>query len=96
MSEKECLSDEIRKGKIVEIKGVKFHFVEEGDGGMNQSRYGRGYVTYHNKKCYALEINVATAAAEVFDPPARRLTKQDWAAVAGALEQARDSFRFLK
>jgi hypothetical protein len=39
---------------------------------------------------------VATANAQTYDPPERELLKDDWREVRGRLEQARDSFRFLK
>jgi len=93
MSEKDCLSDEVRKGKTVKIGRVKFYFVEETDGGMNQARHSKGYVSFHNGKCYAIGTTVATAS--VVNEP-RNPAKRDWAEIYGKLEQARDSFRFLK
>ena len=92
-SEKDCLSEGVRKGKTVEIGRVKFYFVEETDGGMNQARHSKGYVAFRNGRCYAIGTTVATATVE---PPLRQLTQQDWAEIYGKLEQARDSFRFLK
>lgn len=96
VSEKECLSDEIRQGKIVEMQGVKYYVFEESDAGMNQAGHSKSYVTFRNGNCYTITTAVATATAEVFDPPARKLSKQDWDEVYGKLNQARDSFRFLK
>ena len=78
------------------IHGVVFAVYEFGEGGMNQGVGGRIYRAFHRGKCYQLGINVATADAQVFDPPARDLTAADWREVNGRLERARDSFRFLK
>lgn len=63
---------------------------------MSQARHSKGYLTLHNGKCYAMAITVVTADPQSFDPPAKELSKRDWAEVNGRLEQARDSFRFLK
>lgn len=78
------------------IHGVSFAAFEFGEGGMNQAVSGTMYRTFHAGKCYQLGINVATANADVFDPPAREMSKSDWNEVNGRLEQARDSFEFLK
>jgi len=80
----------------VRIHGVPFSVFEFGEGAMNQSVSGEVYRTFHRGKCYQLGINVAMANPGVFDPPARELTKRDWREVKGQLEQARDSFRFIK
>jgi hypothetical protein len=96
ISEKECLSDEVRKGKIVVVNGAKFYFNEDSDAGMNQAGHSKDYVTFHNGRCVVIATAVATANPGVFDPPAKAMTEQDWAEVYGKLNQARDSFRFLK
>jgi hypothetical protein len=82
--------------RAVTIHGVRFTVFEFGDAGMNQSVGGKMYRTFHQGKCYQLGVNVATASAQTFDPPARELTKEDWHEVQGRLEQVRDSFQFLK
>lgn len=41
-------------------------------------------------------LKTFTANAQVFDPPARELSKEDWDEVYGKLNQTRDSFRFRK
>jgi len=95
-----CLAgpaDEIfRRENTTAIHGVSFAVFKFGDAGMNQSVGGQVYRTFHGGKCYQLGINVATANAQTFDPPERELTREDWNEVNYRLEQARDSFRFLK
>jgi hypothetical protein len=95
-NEKDCLADLAPAGKTREIRGVRFYVGESADAGMNQARHSMEYVTFHNGKCYAMAITDATANAQTFDPPAREMTEQDWAEVHGRLEEARDSFQFLK
>ena len=93
-SEKDCLVEEIRKGKRVRINGFEFYRVEEADGGMSQMRQSTGYVTFRRGVCYSMGITVATTSA--IDPPNRPMTKRDWNEIYGKLNQARNSFRFLK
>jgi hypothetical protein len=99
-TEKDCLSgppDEIFVGRSsVKIQRTAFAAFEFGDGRMSQAVGGHIYRAFHGGKCYQLGINQATASAQTFDPPARELTKGDWLQVEYGLEQARDSFRFLK
>jgi hypothetical protein len=100
-TEKDCLAMPFDQAlgarqSTTTIHGVSFAVFEFGEGGMNQSVSGHVYRTFHVGKCYQLGINVATAQAQVFDPPARDLTKSDWHEVNGRLEQARDSFQFVK
>jgi hypothetical protein len=99
-TEKDCLSgppDKIFVGRSsVKIRGAAFAAFEFGEAGMSQGVGGHIYRTFHGGQCYELGINEATASAQTFDPPARELTKDDWRQVEGSLEQARDSFRFLK
>jgi hypothetical protein len=86
---------ERKKGQVV-INGFTFTEYETGEGGMSQGVGARIYRGFHAGTCYELAIAEATADPEAFDPPERRLSKRDWAAVNGALEQARNSFRFLQ
>jgi hypothetical protein len=99
-TEKDCLSgppDEIFVARSsVKIQGAAFASFEFGEAGMSQGVGGHIYRTFHGGKCYQLGINEATASAQTFDPPARELTKDDWREVEGRLEQARDSFQFVK
>jgi len=98
-TEKSCLAgltdaDADKKG-ITKINGVSFSVFGLGSLGSNQSVNVDLYRTFYRGKCYQLGIDVATAAAAVFDPHARDLTDADWNEVNGTLEQARKSFRFL-
>ena len=85
-----------RKKPGAKIGGVEFSAFETGEGGMNQGVTAEIYRTFHADKCYELTIAVVTANAGAFDPPARELTKADWDEVNHRLDQARDSFHFLK
>jgi hypothetical protein len=100
-NEKDCLAgppDEIlqRRDKVATIHGVPFAVFEFGEAGMSQAVGGEMYRTFHRGKCYQLGVNVATANAQAYDPPAREFTKDDRREVQGRLEQVRDSFQFLK
>ena len=89
--------DEIfRRQKDVTIHGVSFAVFEFGEAGMSQGVSGDVYRTFHRGKCYQLGINLATANAQTFDPPATEFTKDDWREVQGKLKRALNSFRFLK
>ncbi len=78
------------------INKIDYRAFETGDAAMMQQLSARRYRTFHNGKCYQLNVAFALANPAVFDPPAREFSKDDWNAVSHALEQARDSFRFLK
>ncbi len=95
---KSCLTGpaEADKHGTTRIDGVPFAVFGIGDGGMNQEVDGDLYRTFHKGKCYQLGINLGTADAGTFDPPARAFTDADRHEVTGTLEQARQSFRFLK
>jgi hypothetical protein len=100
-TEKDCLAGPPdrnfkRRDTTATIHGVPFAVFEFGDAGMSQGVSGRVYRASHRGKCYQMGINVATANAQTFDPPARDVTKNDWHEVNSRLEQARDSFQFLK
>lgn len=79
---------------MVEIRGVRFHFVEEADGGMNQARHSKGYVTFRNGKCYYMGTTVGTSSA--VDPPAKLMTKRDWAEIHSRWIRLATLFAFLK
>lgn len=81
---------------IILINGVSFIGFEFVEGGMNQMVRGRAYRTFRNGTCYQLGVNLATAFGEVFEPPARELSKKDLDEINGKLEQPLKSFRFLK
>lgn len=54
------------------------------------------YRAFHGGRCYQLGVNVATANAQTFDPPAKEFANEDRRAVRSRLDAARASFRFLK
>ena len=97
-TEKSCLAGppDAERRSTTTIHGVSFRAFEVGQAAMNQGVDDDVYRTFHKGKCYQLGIDVATANAEIADPPERELTDADWHEVNGRLEQARDSFRFLK
>jgi hypothetical protein len=102
-SEKDCLAGSpdwsvIPKGtgQTVTIDQVKFKVFEVGDAGMSQGLDGNVYRTFHGNKCYQLSIKMASANPGAFDGDISEFTKEDAREVRGRLEQARDSFRFLK
>jgi len=80
----------------INLNGVSFAVFRYEEAGMNKSVSGNVYRAFHNGRCYQLGINVATINAQVYDPPAREMSERDWAVVNRILQQARDSFRFLK
>jgi hypothetical protein len=98
--EKSCLSPPLdqldRRVGTTSLGGIDYVAFETGEAGMNQHVSANVYRTLHGTKCYQLTIAAAGANAEVFDPPERKLTKEDWAEVHSKLNQARDTFRFLK
>jgi len=100
-SEKDCFSgtEDVQPDDahpMAAIRGVLFRVFKISSAGMNKSFDATLYRTFHGSKCYQLGVAVASTNAEVFDPPARELTKEDMADINGRLEQARDSFEFLK
>ena len=99
--EKKCLAgspnwnvDRIAKPAM--IGSVLFNVYLTSSAGMSQGIDATIYRAFHAGKCYQLSIAMAQANAKVFDPPVRELSKQDTEEVMRSLEQARDSFRFLK
>jgi hypothetical protein len=95
-NEKDCIGAAARTGKTVEIGGVKFYRTEEGDAGMSHHHASRDYLTYRNGKCYDMSVAVSTTSGGAFDPPQPEFSESDWKQIRRPLEQARDSFRFLK
>ncbi len=102
-SEKDCLGGSpdwlvVPKGtgKTMSINQVTFKVFEIGEAGMSQGVGGDVYRTFHRNKCYQLSIRVAFANSGAFDGDINEFTKEDADEVRSRLEQARDSFRFLK
>jgi hypothetical protein len=79
------------------VNGVKFKVFEVSDAGMSQGLGGLVYRSFHENKCYQLNIRTAMASSGAFDPGTiREFTKEDWNEVHGRLKQSLDSFKFLK
>jgi hypothetical protein len=99
-TEKDCLTGppslSNQTPRATTIGGVSFAVFELSDAGMNQNVSGHVYRTFHRGVCYQLGINLATANAQAFDPPVVAVTQDDLQQINNRLEQARDSFRFLK
>jgi hypothetical protein len=103
-SEKDCLGgspdwavDPRQIGGNVTINGAKFKAFEVGDAGMSQSLGGQVYRTFHTGRCLQLAIRWAMASEGAFDEDSiNKFTKEDADEVRSRLEQARDSFRFVK
>lgn len=95
-----CMSPKLsqidKKKSTVTIGRVTFAAFETGEGGMSQGVGADILRTFHAGRCYELTTTTVTANPGAFDPPPREMTKADWAHVNRRLEQARDSFRFLK
>ena len=98
-TEKKCRDDPNSTEEpagTVRINGVSFAVFEGGDSGTGQSTEGHIYRTFHRGKCYQLGINVATSDVTTNEPPVRELKQSDLNEVQGKLQQAVNSFRFLK
>lgn len=78
------------------IQGVSVTVFKFGEWGMSQNTTGNVYRTFHNGKCYQLGVNDGRSTAGADTRPWRDMTRQNWDSVNRLLEQARDSFRFLK
>jgi len=67
------------------------------DAWMSGGQTGEIYRVFHGKKCYEFGIQEASSSPGAYDPKAiKQFTKRDSAKVRARLEQARDSFTFLK
>jgi hypothetical protein len=100
-NEKDCFSgtEDVQPDDahpMAAIRGVAFMVFKISSAGMNKNFEANLYRTFHAGKCYQLAIATATTNGEVLDPPAREMSKSDWNEVRSRLEQARDSFEFLK
>jgi hypothetical protein len=102
-SEKECQSgspdwpaDWKNSNEITTINQIRFKVFEVGEAGMSQGVGGQVYRTFHENKCYQLSIRMANANGASFDGDIVEFTKEDFNEVRKRLEQARDSFRFVK
>jgi hypothetical protein len=77
------------------IGGVKFKVASGGEGGLGHAMGEDVYRTFHNGKCYDLEVRITEASFANFDPGTIREFK-DSEKVSAELRSVLVSFRFLK
>jgi hypothetical protein len=65
-----------RRDAEVILHAIKFAVFEFGEAGKSQA-VSDVYRAFHGRRCYQLGLNVATANAQTFDPPAKEFAKQD-------------------
>jgi hypothetical protein len=75
------------------INGVKFSVTETDGVGTGHGMNGFVYTSFHQGKCYELNIRVASTGTGYSDPPLRPF---DFEKVHRTLKTVLDSFRFLK
>lgn len=80
----------------VKIGGVLFVHGTTSQAAMSHSSSVDLYRAFHQDKCYELSISQTETNAQVFDPPARTLTRAQRKDVNEKLSQMLHSFRFLK
>ena len=66
-----------------------------GEGGLGHGLGEDVYLTYHNGKCYQLEIRIGESSFANYDPGTIKEFK-DYAKVSRELRRVLESFRFLK
>jgi hypothetical protein len=100
IAEKECLSVDpdstAWNSRATTFAGAPASTFEFGDGGLGNSMVGRGYRIYHKERCYQLGVAIGTGTVAAYDPSVRDLSESDVKEIKAKLEQARESFRFLK
>jgi hypothetical protein len=83
-----------QSARINSISGKLFRITSEWTSGGQD---GEIYRVFHDKRCYEFGIQEATTSPAAYDHEAiKEFTKRDAAKVRASLEQARDSFTFLK
>ena len=87
----------INTTKNGDINGINFKIFHISDAGLGSSQGGDIYRAFHNSKCYELGVQMANSNPAAFDPETiKEFTKRDRDEVYGRLNQALDSFKFLK
>jgi hypothetical protein len=102
--EKTCLNgspdwviDPRGSGGTKTVGGVDFKAFETDGAAMSHSFDGEVYRAFYKKKCYELAIRTAMTNPGAYDPGTiNDFTKEDSDEIHGRLEQALESFRFLK
>jgi len=99
-SENNCLKfDEFtmdkKKAHWTTIGNVKFIAASGGEGGLGHGLGEDIYLTYHNGKCFQLEIRIGETSFANYDPGTIKEFK-DGEKVSRELRRVLQSFRFLK
>jgi hypothetical protein len=85
----------IRSDQSAMVSSILARRFRISDAWLGHYHTGDIYRVFHNKKCY--ELGIQETGTTVYDPKdIKEFTKQDSAKVRARLEQARDSFTFLK
>jgi hypothetical protein len=75
------------------INGVTFSVIQTDGAAMSQYGEGHVYRTFHDKKCYELDIRISSFSGQVTDPPTKEF---DVTPVRESLAQVLKTFKFLK
>jgi hypothetical protein len=102
-TEKACLrgsenwdSAEIEKARLRKINGITFKVFEIADNWMSGGQWGPVYRTFHDNKCYELGIQTAMVLGGYDSETLKRFTQKDNDEVQGRLNEAVNSFIFVK
>jgi hypothetical protein len=87
----------VRSVQIARINSVSFKHFRVSDAWTSHYQTGDIYRVFHDQKCYEVGIQEINASAGLYDPGTiKEFTKRDAGEVRALLEQALDSFVFLK
>lgn len=102
-TEKECIAGSSawvmyppKNPNTLTINRTQFHVFHTADAGMSHYLDGHVYRAFHRNTCYQLSIRIATTNGSVLAQPVENFSAQNEAKVMRQLNQALDSFRFLK
>lgn len=102
-TEKMCLDgepdwviDPRKSGKALDINHERFKLFQTDGVATGHSLDGHVYRNFHRNKCYEVSIRIASTGSWVFGVPVKEFTRKDWRELNARLEQALESFRFLK
>jgi len=87
----------VRIVESTKINAINFRHFRISDAWTSHYQSGDMYRAFHNKKCYELEIQEIDGSFGAYDPGTiKEFTKRDAEEVRARLEQALESFVFLK
>jgi hypothetical protein len=87
----------VRNGHIARINSVSFKHFRVSDAWTSHRQTEDVYRVFHDQKCYEVGIQQIDTSAGAYDPGAiKEFTKLDAGAVRDRLQQALDSFVFLR